>query len=151
MEQLFGAIPGVLDELGPNAEIEQAVVFAAWKRCAGASLSDRTQPREFSENRLVIAVEDDIWGRHLEVLCPQMIARINGYLGDGRLRFIEFRVDPKHFAESRRKADRSADQSSFPEVPRSLADAAEGIADPALRARFLETASEYLARPKTNF
>ncbi len=147
MEQLFGAIPGVLNELGPNAEIEQAVVFAAWNRCAGAALSERTLPREFFENRLVIAVEDDIWRRHLEDLSSQMIARINGYLGDGRLRFIEFRVEPKHFAKSRRQAQPAASESAA-NVPPSVAEAAENITDPALRARFLDAAGEYLARQK---
>ncbi|CAN5353585.1 hypothetical protein BH20ACI2_BH20ACI2_15780 [soil metagenome] len=149
MEQLFGAIPAVLNELGPNAEIEQAVVFAAWKRCAGGPLAERTFPREFFENRLVVAVEDDIWRRHLESLCPQIIARINESLGDGRLRFIEFRVEPKHFAEFRRQS-RSVDSDPAANVPRSLADAAENIADPALRARFLDTAAEYIANQKAN-
>ncbi len=147
MEQLFGAIPSVLNELGPNAEIEEAVVFAAWKRCAGGPLSERTLPREFFENRLVVAVEDEMWRRHLEALSPQMIARINGSLGDGKLRFIEFRVEPKHFAELRRQ-NRSVDSEPDANVPRSLADDAENIADPALRTKFLETAAEYIARQK---
>ena len=148
MEQLFGAIPKVLDELGPNAEIEQAVVFAAWKRCAGAALAERTLPTDFFENRLVIAVEDEMWRRHLEDLSSQLIARINGYLDTGRLKFIEFRVEPKRFREMRRRSQKASE--SKPEAPPSLADAAECITDPALRARFLETAAEYLARQEAD-
>ena len=66
MEQLFGAIPSALNGLGPNANVDEAVVFAAWARCAGDLLRVRTAPLEFFENRLVIAVSDQTWRRHLE-------------------------------------------------------------------------------------
>ena len=94
MEQLFGVIPSVLKELGTNAEADTAVAFAAWKRCAGELLSARTAPLEFFENRLVIAVADNAWQRHLEDLSPQMLVKLNDSLGQGTVKFIEFRIDP---------------------------------------------------------
>ena len=94
MEQLFSAIPAVLKELGSNAEADEAIAFAAWKRCAGELLSTRTAPVEFFENRLVIAVADKTWQRHLEDLSPQMLVKLNDALGQGTVKFIEFRIDP---------------------------------------------------------
>ena len=70
MEQLFSAIPAVLKNLEPNPEADKAIVFAAWKRCAGELLRTRTTPLDFAENRLVIAVADKTWQRHLEDLKP---------------------------------------------------------------------------------
>ncbi len=93
MEQLFGSIQAVLNSLEPNEKKDEAMVFAAWKRCAGGLLSDRTRPIEFFENRLVVAVDDKTWQRHLEELAPQMLTKINKELGQGTVRFIEFRVD----------------------------------------------------------
>ena len=92
MEQLFNALPAVLRGLAPNPEADKAIVFAAWKRCSGELLSDRTTPLDFSENRLVIAVEDKTWQRNLETLSPQMLVKLNDYLGQGTVKFIEFKA-----------------------------------------------------------
>jgi predicted nucleic acid-binding Zn ribbon protein len=94
MEQLFNAIPAFLKNLGPNPEADKAIVFAAWKRCSGESLSSRTAPLDFFEHRLVIAVADKTWQRNLEELSPQMLVKLNDHLGQGTVRFIEFRIDP---------------------------------------------------------
>jgi hypothetical protein len=150
MEQLFGAIPSALGGLGPNAETDEALVFAAWIRCAGGGVCKRTAPLEFFENRLVIAVEDETWRRHLEDLSPQMLARINGSLGHGTLNFIEFRVDPANVKRARVLNKRSNEgvANRPAAVAASLATAAEAIADAGLREQFLSTAGEYLARQK---
>ena len=145
MEQLLGAIPDVLKVLGKNAQAEQAVVFAAWKRCAGPLLNERTKPLEFFENRLVVAVEDNMWRRHLEELSPQMMARVNGQLGDGILKYIEFRVQPKTFEDAKRNS-LSSSISKTEEVPPAINLAAQSIADLRLRKVFLEAATEYLAK-----
>ena len=94
MEQLFSAIPAFLKNLEPNPEADKAIVFAAWKRCSGESLSARTAVLEFFANRLVIAVADKTWQRNLEDLSPQMLVKLNDYLGQSTVKFIEFRIDP---------------------------------------------------------
>lgn len=147
MEQIFGAMSNVLNELGPNAQTREAMVFAAWRRCAGAALSERTFPIEFFGNRLIVAVEDDIWRRHLEDLSPLMISRLNGSLSEGRILFIEFRVEPRRFASLERIHESSDVDLSL--LQHSLATAAESIGDPKLRANFLDTAARYLARQGT--
>ena len=42
MEQLFGAIPTVVGGLGPHDKLTEAVVFAAWSRCAGEMILERS-------------------------------------------------------------------------------------------------------------
>lgn len=148
MEQLFGAIPSVLNDLEPNPIAIEAVVFAAWNRCSGDLLRTRTLPLGFSENRLTIAVEDKTWQRHLEDLSPQMLAKLNGSLGHGTIRFIEFRIDKAALDAARSinpKSDGDAGEALDAVAP-SLITAAGAIADDALRKRFLSAAAGYLAK-----
>ena len=147
MEQLFGAIPTVLNGLEPNANIDRAVVFAAWLRCAGDLLRSRTAVLDFSDKRLVIAVQDQTWQRHLEELSPQMLVKINGSLGHGTVKFIEFRIDAKAVRLTREiEKDNSSSESA--KVTPSLALAAEAITDENLRTQFLGAAGAYLAKQK---
>src|SRR5262245_39920263 len=99
MEQLLGAIGGILNDLEPNAAAREALVFAAWDQKAGEMLRARTTPIEFNDKRLVVAVEDKTWQRNLEELCPQMLAKINTTLGHGTVTFIEFRIQPRRKSE----------------------------------------------------
>lgn len=147
MEQLFGAIPMVLDGLEPNAEIDEAVVFAAWIRCAGDLLKTRTAPLQYLDNRLIVAVQDNTWKRHLEELSPQMLAKINGSVGQGRVRFIEFQIDAPAVKVARASLV-AKPQALSAELDISLKAAAESISDEALREHFLDAAASYLARQK---
>ncbi len=149
MEQLYGAIPAVLSGLGANEGIAEAVVFAAWQRCAGALLRERTAPIEFFENRLVVAVADETWQRHLEDLSPQMLVKLNGSLGQGTVKYIEFRINKKMVNAVRVSNARAKAPEDRPvKVSPSLAAAAEAIADEKLREQFLSAADIYLAKQR---
>ena len=148
MEQLFGAIPSALRGLEPNTGIDEAVVFAAWGRCAGDLLRERTEPIEFFENRLVVAVQDKTWQRHLEELSPQMLVKINGSLGHGTVKYIEFRIDAA-VLEAVRESNKVDTTDVLPEeVSPSLTKAANAIADEHLREQFLSAAATYLTQQK---
>ena len=146
MEQLFGAIGSVLSRLGPNADIDEAVAFAAWIRCAGEMLRTRTAAAEFFENRLIVAVTDETWRRHLGDLSPQMLVNLNGSLGQGTVRFIEFRIDPAAVERARLSKETTPVKQAPGEVSPSLTDAAGAIADERLREQFLSAAASYLAK-----
>jgi predicted nucleic acid-binding Zn ribbon protein len=92
MEQLFGSIPSVLKTLESNPTADEAVVFAAWRRCAGEMLSKKTRPLEFRSHRLIIAVADKAWQRQMEGFASQMLVKLNDSLGQGTVKFIEFRI-----------------------------------------------------------
>jgi hypothetical protein len=86
----------------------------------------------------VVAVEDDMWRRQMEDLSPKMIAKLNGTLGEGSVRFIEFRVAPSSIARPTRRK-RRADKDRMMDA--SVAEAALAITDQGLRQRFMETAA----------
>ena len=147
MEQLFGAIPSVLSGLVTNDKTDEAVVFAAWKRCAGDLLKTRTAAVEFFENRLVVAVADETWARHLEDLSPQMLYKLNASLGKGTVKFIEFRINEKAVNAVRENTEAVSVTDNKPvEIAPSLAAAAEAIEDESLREQFLCAAGNYLAK-----
>lgn len=149
MEPLFGAIPKVLGEIVPNACVNSAVVFAAWSRCAGDLLKMRTAPVNFTANRLVIAVEDKIWQRNLEDLSPKMLVKLNMSLGQGTVKFIEFRVNKKAIDAIRERNQNANKTTETPvEAPLSLIKAADAITNVNLREQFLSSAAVYLERQR---
>jgi hypothetical protein len=141
MKQLFGALSDVLAALGPNSETDEALAFIAWGRCAGEQLKERTKPVSFFEKRLVISVKDLTWRRNLEELSPQLVAKLNALLGEGCVRFIEFRIDPSALQEKTEKLAEARDQA---EVSPIISAAAESISDTVLRERFLDAVSSCL-------
>ncbi|MBV9241625.1 MAG: DUF721 domain-containing protein, partial [Acidobacteria bacterium] len=120
MEQLFAALPQLLKELGANHAVEEQMIFAAWRRVAGDMLNERTKPLEYFENRLVVAAEDQGWQRNLETLAPEMVAKLNAATEQGKVKYIEFRIDKKQIDRQQKLAsERTSD-----DVPDSLRAAA---------------------------
>ena len=115
------------------------MVFAAWRRVAGDALGNRTKPLEFFQNRLIVAVEDQNWQRNLETLAPEMVAKLNAATEQGKVRFIEFRIDKNAVGPQGPRTD-----SSEINVSDSLRSAADQIENESLRKSFLEAASAYL-------
>jgi hypothetical protein len=142
METLFGAIPDILKALGHDGGAAEAMVFAAWKQCAGDLITERTEPVEFFENRLIVAVRDITWRMHLEDLAPQMLAKLNSSLEQGTVKFIEFRIEPSIFLDGDTVAN--VERTGRPVITDSLKNAAEAIADEGLRESFLSAAAVYL-------
>ena len=154
MDDIFRALPKVLREAGETEPLREPLIFAAWKRVAGENLEKNTAPLRLEEKRLILAVPDEIWKRHLEALSGQMIFKLNSLLREEAVTFIEFRVDGKRFASAREEQQRQADErKSFDERSREeltprLRAAAENISDAQLRELFLQAAGNCLVRKK---
>ncbi len=103
MQDLFRALPKLLKEFEDTEEVREAVVFAAWRRIAGESLSEHTVPFRLFNKHLIIAVADKMWKRHLESLSGQMIFKINSILGQPIVTFIEFRIEAATLETERAK------------------------------------------------
>lgn len=138
MERLLGVLPKVLENFSGHDGIDAAVALAAWPQSAGGLVAARTLAVEFFEKRLIVAVQDETWRTHLEDLSPTLVAKLNAALGQGAVRFIEFRVSPGAFAGRAINA-RGTNEIAAP--PPSLIAAAAAIEDEALRERFLTAAS----------
>ena len=154
MEALFRALPKLLKEFEDTVEVREAVVFAAWRRIAGESLSEHTVPFRLFNKHLIIAVADKMWKRHLETLSGQMIFKLNSALGQAIVTFIEFRVDEETLETERAKhrkiqlTDEELREIALEEVTPKLRHAADAIKDDNLRYQFLLAAGSCLARKK---
>jgi hypothetical protein len=148
MDAFFRALPGVFEAIDASDEVRQAFVFAAWRRVAGAQLTERTEPLALDEKRLVVAVSDNTWRRNLESLAGQLVFRLNATLGRPLVDFIEFRIDePAVEAALSRKAEPTADADST-ELPTEISDSAAAIKDEQLRKAVLNAAANCLSRNK---
>lgn len=154
MQDLFRALPKLLKEFEDTEEIREAVVFAAWRKVAGESLSGHTVPIRLFNKHLIIGVADKMWKRHLETLSGQMIFKLNSMLGQAIVTFIEFRVDEETLAAERAKhqknqmTDEEQRESALEEVTPKLRHSADAIKDDNLRYQFLLAAGSCLARKK---
>ena len=146
MEPIFSTIPGIVYGLDVENNVAPMLAFAAWRNIAGDLLNERTAALKLEGSHLTVAVEDDTWQKHLEGLAPQMVARLNGALRQGEVKRIEFVVDAKAVAMSKEKTQKPTAKKY--EVPESLANAANAIADEVLRDSFVSAAGAYLANAK---
>ena len=154
MEALFRALPKLLKEFEDNENVREAVVFAAWKRIAGETLSEHTVPFRLFNKHLIIAVADKMWKRHLETLSGQMIFKLNSALGQAIVTFIEFRIDEATLEAERAKyrknqmTDEQQREIALEEVTPKMRQSADAIKDDNLRYQFLLAAGSCLARKK---
>lgn len=136
VRQLFGATP----------ERRLALLRAAWPGAVGPELARRTEVITLDGEALRIRVPDATWRKGLLRMRRDILLRLYGVAGSlapRQLGFVEGGgPGPQGPAEA--EAPRPAAPAAAPS-PALLAEA-ERIAEPELRARFLETAARYLDR-----
>jgi hypothetical protein len=154
MDELFRALPALLNEFSDNEKVREAVIFAAWRRIAGEGLREKAVPLKLSQKRLVVGVESEMWRRHLESLSGQMIFKINSALNGAQVTFIEFLIDEEAIRNERVKnrkgvmSDEELREIALEEVTPKLRYAADAIKDDNLRYQFLIAAGSSLAQKK---
>lgn len=154
MNELFRALPALLQQFDENESVREAVAFAAWRRIAGESLRPHAVPLRLYQKHLIIAVSSETWKKHLEHLSGQMIFKLNSALGRAVVTFIEFRVDEQTIEEERAKnranelSAAELEEIALEEVTPKMRRAADAIKDDHLRYQFLLAAGSCLARKK---
>ena len=148
MDAFFRTLPGVFEAIDASPEVKEAFVYAAWKRVAGAQLTERTVPFSLNEKRLVIAVADKTWQRNLESLAPQLLFRVNAMLGRPLVEFLEFRIDPAAVATGTGRAEETEAKPDSTDIPREVFESAAAIKDDQLRKAVLKAAANCLSRTK---
>lgn len=152
MQEVFKLLPKMLRHEGKEDELTEAIVFAAWRRVAGDGLREHAVPFRVYRQTIIVAVIDENWKKHLELLSGQMLFKLNGALGKQTVTFIEFRVDEKTVEAERDRLHREnpsqfeRDRIAMKNVPENVLRAAEKIEDDSLRKNFLLAAGSSLAR-----
>ena len=152
MDELFRALPKLLKEFDDNEELREAVTLAAWRKIAGESLRKHAVPFRLFNKHLIVAVKDNMWKRHLELLSGQMIFKLNSVLGQAIVTFIEFRIDEETVSRENKSgrnskySDEELTEIALDKVTPKLRHSADAIKDDNLRYQFLLAAGSCLAR-----
>jgi hypothetical protein len=155
MLDLFRTLPGIMNDIEGSELIKESVVFAAWRRIAGESLSDHAAPLRLNDTTLSIAVSNQMWQRQMKDLRPQMVFKINAALGAPLVTSIELRIDEAAVLRERSRwaavpavSEDLLRRQAEAELSDELRRAAAGIADDDLRKQFLLAAGNCLVRKK---
>ena len=122
-----------------------ALLQEAWPLAVGPELARRTEVVGVEKGTLRVRVPDAGWRKVLHRMQPQILSRLReiaGELSPARLGFLEGGLAPAPPAAA------SAPSPVPVPAPTALEAEAARIADAEVRARFVTTASRYLARRK---
>lgn len=67
---------------GVGADLTRATLFGRWEAIVGADVASRCTPMSLVDGELVVQAESTAWATQIRLLAPQLLARINGELGD---------------------------------------------------------------------
>jgi len=129
----------------PGSAEALALLRAAWPRVVGPELSRRTELQAVEGITLRVRVPDAGWRKVLHRMQGDILARLREVAGEvapRRLAFVEGPVSAAASPEAPREASPRAPAA----CPPAVAAGAAAIADPEIRARFLESAARYLGR-----
>lgn len=152
MDDLFRAMPKILQTAGSSEAVCEAAAFAAWRKVTGETFKTNAIPFRLYQQTLIVAVPDAAWQKQLEGVSGQMIFRLNNLLGQAVVTFIEFRIDPLTVKRERAKFEKkkvSKEEHELRAMQKTVGEiskAAQDIKDENLRRRFLIAAGSCLER-----
>jgi predicted nucleic acid-binding Zn ribbon protein len=90
---LSAALAGAVEDVRPAGLL--AVVQSAWSEVAGAALAAAASPTSEREGTVTVTCESGVWAHELELLAPDLTARLNEHIERAgepgkveRLRFV---------------------------------------------------------------
>jgi hypothetical protein len=129
---------------GTRPEHALALLRAAWPAAVGADIARRTEVVALDRGVLRIKVPDAGWQRSLLRMRGDILARLRSVAGGAAPRGLGFVSGPVALVPD--AAPPPAGPTTPAPTPRALAEAAAGIPDAEIRARFVGAAARYLAR-----
>jgi hypothetical protein len=81
-----------LQALGIDAPIKNYSLFHAWKEIVGETIALQTQPRSLRNQILFVDVSHSTWIQQLQFLKPQLLEKLNAFLGEQPIRDIRFKL-----------------------------------------------------------
>lgn len=81
-------LDSLLQGWGLNERLQQYRAVLIWDEVVGPQISARTRPERIRDGILEVCVDQPVWMQQLQLLKPQLLARLNTQLGDSPLRDI---------------------------------------------------------------
>src|SRR5580700_10099106 len=117
---------GKLKFPGDSVSSEE-LVCAAWSAAVGTRIAKHARAERLVRTKLIVGVDDAIWGRQLFAMSRMILSRIAEHLGEGLVDDLEFRIAPQ------KRGPQRAVTAARPE------DEADGIEDQNLRRLYLSS------------
>jgi predicted nucleic acid-binding Zn ribbon protein len=102
---LAAALEDLTATLSPPSALGR--VQEAWERSAGPSISSAATPAAERDGVLTVACESSVWAQELDLMAPELLARLNAELGAGLLHRLRCRVGPPRTEAPPRAAGRA--------------------------------------------
>ena len=80
---LGASIAALTDQLAPRTTLADAQ--RAWPAAAGAMMAKYAAPTAERGGTLTITCRSSVWAQELDLMAPELIAKLNGLLGEGRI------------------------------------------------------------------
>ena len=84
------ALGGLTEALAPATPL--ARVQQIWEQAVGVKIAAAGRPRAEREGVLTIACTDAVWAAELDLMGPELVARINRALGDELIHKLRCRI-----------------------------------------------------------
>ncbi len=120
--RLLGKLKFPGDSVSP-----EELACAAWSAAVGARIAKHARAERLVRAKLIVGVDDKIWGRQLFAMSRMILSKIAETLGEGLVDDLEFRVAPQKRGPQRAEHSTAA----------RPADEADGIEDQNLRRIYL--------------
>lgn len=73
----------VMDDQGWTRDVNVHQLLARWPALVGAENAAHSAPAAYAETVLTVRAESSTWASALRMIAPQLVARLNGQLGQG--------------------------------------------------------------------
>ena len=139
-EKLGGILRRALEENGMARRLPRRVSPEVWESAVGRQIAARAQPTVLSGGTLHLLVQDHRWRDQLDAARAILLERLNGKLGKGAVRALQFGLAHEGALDEPRR--RAGFPPEFPPPPAVEPSGVLGSAqlDPSLREGLLRAA-----------
>jgi predicted nucleic acid-binding Zn ribbon protein len=89
---LAASIAALTDQLAPRTTLADAQ--RAWPAAAGAMMAKYAAPTAERGGTLTITCRSSVWAQELDLMAPELIAKLNGLVGEGRITALRCVASP---------------------------------------------------------
>lgn len=86
------SIASLADQLAPRTTLAEAQ--RAWPAAAGAAMGKHASPTAERGGTLTITCRSSVWAQELDSMAPELIAKLNGLIGEGRITALRCVASP---------------------------------------------------------
>lgn len=84
-QRLGRTLDRLMDERGWSTEVNVHVLLGRWPALVGPVNAAHSRPEAYVDTVLTVRTDSTVWATSLRGIAPQLVAELNGQLGDGTI------------------------------------------------------------------